>query len=180
MARLHPFWSPGKLCVWRIVALWDVSFTDLHRTLEAAIGYFELGMPGDALAELDSLNSVHQGTVEALELRAVIEQDLGKWNEAAATYKKLCKHQDIPIERYIAWACCLYEACRVDECRDALKHAPKAAAANDALWNFHMACYEAIDGSKGTAKAHVTRAIELDARFKPMAERNRNLRPLLE
>jgi tetratricopeptide (TPR) repeat protein len=162
------------------VAFWDVSFTDLHRTLEAAIGYFELGMPGDALAELDTLSPLHQETVEALELRAVIEQDLGKWNEAAATYEKLCKYRDIPVERYISWACCLYEACRVEECVDALNQAPKAATADDALWNFHMACYEAIVGNKHGAREHVARSIQLDARFKPMAERNRNLRPLLE
>jgi hypothetical protein len=48
------------------------------------------------------------------------------------------------------------------------------------LWNFHLACYEALLGCLEEARCHVHRALSLDPALRVMAERNENLAPLLK
>ena len=152
--------------------------SQFNRTLEAAVGFFELGMPEEALRELDSLPPADQGEEEVLELRLVLFQHLGRWDDASQACSRLCQHKGADVDRFIAWGCCLYELARVEECRRVLLQAPPEARGNG-LWNFHLACYEAILGCREEARRLVHRALELDPALKAMAACNENLAPLL-
>lgn len=154
-------------------------FTKFNRTLEAAVGYFELGMAEEALRELDTLEPADQSEEEVLELRLVLNQHLGRWAGAAEACAGLCAIKGADIDRFIGWGCCLYELGRIAECRDALLKAP-ACARDHGLWNFHIACYEAILGNKDEARRLILRSIELDPALRSMALRNENLVPLLQ
>lgn len=150
----------------------------LTRVLQAAIGYLELGMPAEGLRELDTLPPEGRAQVECLELRAVLEQHLGNWQGAADTYAELGRREPENAERFIAQGCCLYELRRVPEARAALLSAG-AHARDHALWNYHLACYEAILGNRARARELVHASLRLDPCLRAMACQNENLAPLL-
>jgi len=156
-----------------------VPLSQFNRTLEAAVGFFELGMPEEALRELDSLPPADQGEEEVLELRLVLFQHLGRWDDASQACSRLCQHKGADVDRFIAWGCCLYELARVEECRRVLLQAPPEARGNG-LWNFHLACYEALAGHGEAARKRVQLAIRLDPCLRHMAQQNSNLAPMLK
>ena len=161
-----------------IMTFYRVLFSKLNRTTEAAVGYFELGMSQSALQELDQLPSGDQLEPEVLELRAVIHQQTGNWAEAAKAFKALCARRDADVEHFIGWGCCLYELGTYEEARQALLTAPKALQHNG-LWNFHLACYEALVGHPEVARERVELAILIDPCLRNMAQQNTRLSPLL-
>jgi tetratricopeptide (TPR) repeat protein len=150
-----------------------------QRTLEAAIGYVELGMAGEALHELDSLSPAHQREAPSLELRAVILQQLERWEDAAAIHSELCQAPDASIDRFIGWGCVLYELGRYADCRSALLAAPPSAR-DHGLWNYHLACYEILLGNREAGRQLIRKALQIEPRLRSMALRNENLRPLIE
>jgi Tfp pilus assembly protein PilF len=170
---------PGWLSFSRPVTPWGVPFSKLSRTTEAAVGYFELGMIEAALQELDQLSPGDQREPEVLELRSVIHQHTGQWSEAARAFQALCARRDADVEHFIGWGCCLYELGAYEEARQALLSAPEAMHRNG-LWNFHLACYEALAGHGEAARKRVELAIRLDPCLRHMAQQNSNLAPLLK
>lgn len=160
------------------VTHWDVPFSKLSRTTEAAVGYFELGMTESALQELDQLPPKDQLEPEVLELRSVIHQHTGQWAEAARAFGALCARRDADLEHFIGWGCCLYELGAYEEARQALLSAPENIR-QSGLWNFHLACYEALLGHSEAARERVELAIRLDPCLRHMAQQNSNLARLL-
>lgn len=155
-----------------------VPFTQFHQTLESAIGYFELGMAAEALRELDTLPETDQTEEEVLEMRLVLNQHLGCWEEAAAAAEALCHLRGADADRYITWGCCLCELGRFEECRRALELAPAEARSN-ALWNYHRACCEAVLGNPESARHLVRHSLSIDPTLRPLAEGNGHLKALL-
>jgi tetratricopeptide (TPR) repeat protein len=155
-----------------------VPFTQFNRILESAIGFFELGMAEEALHELDTLPTADQSEEEVLEFRLVLFQHLGRWEDSVRIAAQLCQGRHPDVDRFIVWGCCLYEVQRIEECRTALLQAPEAARQHG-LWNFHLACYEALLGHLEEARRLIVRALQLDPLLQPMAQRNENLAPLL-
>lgn len=153
-------------------------FSRLTKSLEAAVGYFELGMAEESLRELDALPPESQCELEVLELRAVACQQLGRWASAAAAYEAMCRLPCADTDRFIGWGCCLYELGAYADCRLALLSAPPESRCHG-LWNFHLACYEALLGNTKDARKLIRRALTLDPALRRMAERNENLAPLL-
>jgi hypothetical protein len=78
-----------------------VPFTNFNRTLEASVGYFELGMAEEALRELDTLEPADQSEEEVLELRLVLNQHLGRWAGAAEACAGLCAIKGADIDRLV-------------------------------------------------------------------------------
>lgn len=150
-----------------------------NRVLQSAIGYHELGMPEEALRELGTVDPARRGELPTLELRAVLLVQLGRWEEAAETHADLCRADGSCADRFIAWGCCLYELGRIADGRDALLAAP-ASARGHGLWNFHLACYQAMLGDKQDAHGSLHRALASDPQLSAMAARNSNLAPLME
>lgn len=160
------------------MARYPVPETKLNHVLRAAIGWYELGLAAEALAELDSLAAPDRGRTESLELRAVVLQQLRRWEEAVQTYAHLCRNPGASVDQFIAWGCCLYELNRVEECRAALLNAP-VEAREHGLWNFHLACYESILGNQAEARRLIQHCLAVEPRLRSMAVRNENLAPLL-
>ncbi len=150
----------------------------LNHVLRAAIGWFELGSYAEALGELDRLPVGDRNRTETLELRAVILQQMDRWDEAARSYTVLCGRDGAPVDRFIAWGCCLYEMGRIPECRLALLSAPEEAR-TCGLWNFHLARYESILGNKEEARRLVLECLRLEPSLMGMVQRNEHLAPLV-
>jgi hypothetical protein len=61
----------------------------LAKNLSAAVGWLELGLPKDALAELDRLPEEARGLPDVLEVRWLILADLKQWDTALQTSERL-------------------------------------------------------------------------------------------
>lgn len=155
-----------------------VPFTQFNRTLEAAVGYFELGLAEEALRELDTLPADDQREEDVLELRFVLNQHLGRWEAASHCCEALCRCQGADVDRFIAWAACLHELGEVASCKVAMQQAPPEARRH-ALWNFHMACYEAMLGRCKSAVGHMEAALAIEPATRSMIALNSHLAPLL-
>ena len=131
-----------------------------------------------ALQELDQLPPGDQLEPEVLELRSVIHQHTGRWADAARAFQALCARRDADVDHYIGWGCCLYELGAYEEARQALLSAPENLR-RSGLWNFHLACYEALVGRSEEARERIEKAIRLDPCLRHMAEQNSRLAPLL-
>jgi tetratricopeptide (TPR) repeat protein len=158
---------------------WHVDCVEkrLH-TLQAALGYYELGMADDALRELNELQGDGRVDTSALELRALVLQRLGKWREAAEAYAALAESPGASVDTYIACGCCFYEVGDYAACREALLRAPPAAR-DHGLWNFHLACYEALLENWDEARRLIRKSLVLEPRLRGMARRNENMRKLI-
>lgn len=148
------------------------------RSLDAAVGYFELGMVDDALGELDRLPPELAHEPEALELKVAIGQQTGRWELATTALETLCGQPGACVDLFVDWGCALYELGRVRECREALMKAP-AERTEHGLWHYHLACYESLLGATEAARQLLRRALELEPCLQRMAEANDNLQHLL-
>ena len=63
------------------------------RTLQAAQGYFELGMLDDALAELDTLPADLQEGAAVLQMRLFIHMREKRWTQALDISRAFCRVQ---------------------------------------------------------------------------------------
>jgi len=66
----------------------EISKTEIH-VLSAAVGWLELGLPKDALTELDQLSASAQECPDVLEVRWLILADLSEWDRALEVSSKL-------------------------------------------------------------------------------------------
>jgi len=148
------------------------------RSLDAAVGYLELGMIEDALAELRQLPAELRHEAEVLEMEAAIGQQTGRWDLAATALEELCGQPGARVDQFIEWGCCLYELGRVEACRTALLQAPRERQEHG-LWNFHLACYESLLGATAEARRLIAQALSLEPQLRRMAEANENLAQLL-
>ena len=142
------------------------------------MGYFELGMIDDALAELRLLPPKLRQEPEVLEMEAAIGQQTGRWNVACDALAQLCSQPDARVDSFVEWGCCLYELGRTEECRCALLQAP-AERETHGIWHFHLACYQSLLGSGEEARRLIHRALQLEPCLRRRAEANENLIPFL-
>lgn len=84
---------------------------DAHRLL-AASGWFELGCPDDALAELEAMSAKNQRHPDALEMQWLIQAEQKHWSAALTTATRLV--QTAP-ERPAGWLHRAYAMRRVPE-----------------------------------------------------------------
>jgi predicted Zn-dependent protease len=153
---------------------------DADATCRRALGFLELGMPEDALAELDELRV---GSSAALHLRVDALFRLGQWK--AATEICLPMVEQEPADP--AWWIQAAYATRRDRSlaeaevllRDALRHHPRHP-----LVLYNLACYACVQDRPDEARELLLRAIRIDpAQVLAMAKKDPDLlaiRPWLQ
>ena len=141
---------------------------DLQRQLLAAQGYSELGMPAEALAELDALGPARQGDAEVLNARLFVLMKARRWPEALAVAEALCARDPGEVAGFIHAAFCLHELGRTREARDRLLSGP-VTLRQEATFHYNLGCYEAVLGNPEAARAHLLRSFEIDRKFRSIA-----------
>lgn len=134
----------------------------------AALGYIELGMLGEAKAELEGLSEGASTSVETNILRLRVAQCEKSWGEARYYAGLLRRHQPGEPE----WAIMLAYAIR--RCEDipaarkvlleALTDFPK-----EAVIHFNLACYACQLGDLPKARDYLNRALDLDRSYLDLA-----------
>jgi len=149
---------------------------DFHRA-EAAVGYANLGMFGDALTELETLSPGMLSDPGVLEFKLRLLERANRWQDAAALAARLASSHPDEARWFIAWA---FAKRRSDSIETASKILADAASLHpkDPLIQFNLGCYAAQRGDLSTAQTYVRKAIELDHDMEQLALHDPDLEPL--
>lgn len=145
--------------------------------LNAALGYMNLDMTDEALAELDALPPEELNLPETNAVRTAILIRRRNWEGALELARLLCRsHPDQPSP-YLDVAFCLHELRRTEEAKQTLLSGP-ALLRKSGIFYYNMACYEAQLGNIGSARDYLSQAVRLDDHYREMALDDPDLEPL--
>jgi tetratricopeptide (TPR) repeat protein len=144
---------------------------------DAAIGYAELGMFADAIAELECVDPLNRAAPEVLAVRAAIYHGLKKWDALQVVAARLVEHDPTNVQWTVSLAYATRRAVSIESARDILLTAhprfPK-----EAVIPFNLACYYCQLGELETAKDHLRRAFQIDPNWREAALDDKDLEPL--
>ena len=144
------------------------------QVIRAASGWLELGMPDDALEELNGLEGDDRCSRKALELELAARMAKGYWKDGSATALELCAQNIDEPDFFLSAAYCLHEAGETGEAMKTLLRGPRALEGLP-VYHYNMACYMWTLGDKDGAKEHLGKAIEMDESFLESARSDRDL-----
>lgn len=150
---------------------------DHQRTLLAAQGYCELGMPTDAVGEIEAIPVRWQRHPAVLEMRLIVLMQLKRWPTALAAAHELISIAPHINMGYIHAAYCLHELGRTDAARDILLGGPASLHAEPVFY-YNLACYECRLGQLESARAYLEKTFALDKKFRNFAKTDPDLLPL--
>ena len=152
--------------------------TPHEKNLLAVQGYYELGLPAEALAELESIaDPAFQQRTDVLSLRMMLLMDLHRWADALGPAQNLCEREPDSPAPFIQAAFCLHEVGRTREARALLREGP-ATLVRDAVYHYNLACYEAVLGDVEAAQAHLRDSFRLNPEMREAARQDRDLEPI--
>lgn len=152
-----------------------------ERALLAAQGYLELGMVGEALAELASIEdpAAFSHDPDLLELRLQILMQGRRWTEALEAAETLLRASPGTVSAYIHGAFALHELGRTAEARDLLLKGPPILR-NDPTFHYNIGCYEAVLGNREAALHSLRESFAIDATYRDFAKKDPDLTLLRE
>jgi Flp pilus assembly protein TadD len=151
----------------------------LVSVLRVALGWLELGLPEDALRELETLEPRDRMRKQALELKLVAQMKAGRWNAGADTGRLLCLREPKEPRFFIQAAYCLHETGDTEAARNWLMTGPSSLI-EDPLFHYNIACYHAVLGESKRARSHLRRAFSMDASLRGRAREDQDLSALGE
>ena len=138
------------------------------------MGWVELGLADEALAELESLPAEAQQERSALEVKLVALMECQSWNSASETARLLClKAADEP-EFFLRAAFCLHETGDTHAACQQLLRGPKSLF-EMAIFHYNLACYLWTLGEGCRARAHLQTAVTMDESYREAARTDRDL-----
>jgi predicted Zn-dependent protease len=147
---------------------------DPARTMLAASGWLDLGLPEGALEELNRLSPSDRNRPEALELKLQAQMDAKAWNAAADLARVLCVRQPANARYFLHAAYCLHETGDTLAARNQLLSGPKALLEMP-MFHYNLACYHWTLGEQERARTHLSRAIAMDESYREAALTDRDL-----
>ncbi len=151
----------------------------LVSVLQTALGWLELGLPEDALRELEGLDARDRMRKQALELKLVAQMKAERWNAGADTGRLLCLREPKEPRFFIHAAYCLHETGDTEAARNWLMTGPSSLI-DDPLFHYNIACYHAVLGEPKRARSHLRRALSMDESLRGRASQDADLATLGE
>ncbi len=149
----------------------------LKRSLAAIDGYLFLGMPEEAMQELNEIEEADQQDSIVLSNRIRVLLYLHHWTEAERLSKLGGEIFPDENEFMVQRAFALHQLQKAREAIQVLLTAPEWIRKTGIL-HYNLACYEARLGDLRTARQCIRAAIELNASFKKNAKTDPDLRRL--
>lgn len=149
------------------------------RHLTAAEGFLELGLPGEALRELDWIEPEMRHASEVLLIRLNIYRRWGKWALAEAAARVLYRRNRSNTGHIFRLAEAVWHS-RGHEASIQLLNEAIVRRRGCSMLVYQLAIYEALDGRVAAARQHLADAIELLPGYREFAQEDERLRPLLE
>jgi hypothetical protein len=144
------------------------------KTLRAASGWLDLGLPDEALVELQGLPADVQRLRLPLELKLAAQMEQQEWNAASETARLLCLKAEDEPEFFLRAAYCLHETGDTLAACNQLLRGPKTLF-EMAIFHYNLACYLWTLGEGARARSHLKQAIEMDESFLESAREDRDL-----
>jgi len=146
----------------------------LQHHINAAQGYMELGMPDEALAELERVPSGERGSEDAVQLRVYILMRSQRWQQALAACEELrAARPGFPLA-YIHGAFCLHELGRTAEAVALLNRGPESLQ-REPVYFYNLGCYHAVLGDPDEAKKCLRTSFGMDGKFREIARHDPDL-----
>lgn len=152
----------------------DNPHMDSKQVIRAASGWLELGMPEDALNELNSLKSEDAKGAKALQLKLAAEMARENWSSASESAMRLCEIEVDEPEFFLSAAYCLHEMGLTDDAMKWLLRGPDALS-EMAVYHYNLACYLWKLGEKERARNHLAQAVRMDADLMESAQHDEDL-----
>lgn len=151
----------------------------IERSLTAAQGYLELGMPAEALEELNTLPGDLVSHAEILQLKLVILMQLRSWDSACEICHALRNRFPQLTVGFIHGAFCLHEMGHTKEAKNLLLAGPPALL-REATYHYNLGCYEAVLGNVEEALQYLRTSFAMDQNFRIIAQRDPDLKSLAD
>lgn len=146
----------------------------LAKTLRAAEGWLELGLPDEALYELRGLPADAASLLPVMQLRLFALMEMREWRDAAEAACVLCAQVKDEPDFFLRAAYCLHETGMTQEAYYQLIKGPDSLQKMP-VFHYNLACYLWVLGEGETARNHLERAIEMDAEFLEVARTDSDL-----
>ncbi len=150
---------------------------DTRQILEAAQGYFSLGLFDEVIEELDGLRGEDAEAVAAVALRIEAFQARKDWGLARELAEEMARREPAKPEWWIAWAYALRREKTIQDARGVLWEAVQLHPAVD-LIQYNLACYACVLGELDEARRLLARALALAPGCRAMARRDEDLKAL--
>jgi predicted Zn-dependent protease len=145
-----------------------------QRLLVAAQGYSELDLPELALAELGLIPAEFRHDPIFVETRLSVLMQAKRYKDALPAARELCQVCPERTAGFIHLAFCLHELGNTGAARDLLLTGPAALKA-EATYYYNLACYEAVLGNLGEARAHLDVSFAMDRKLRDYAHTDPDL-----
>ena len=147
------------------------------RYLEAAKGYYDLGMYSEADASLSKISEIGQSTSAVLRVRADIYDLVEDWESLQPVVRHLAKLEPEDVRWLILDASVTRRLGSSKAAKDILLQALPSYP-NDPALQYELSRYEAQAGNIDQAKKYLKRAVSIDPRFGLMAVNEPDLEAL--
>lgn len=139
--------------------------SQLQRSLDAVDGYLYLGLPKEALQELNDAGIDDQFEIATLRSRIRVLLHLKRWEDAEALSGKGAALHPDENEFTVQRAFALHQLKRGNEAAGVLLAAP-AWIRQTGILHYNLGCYEARLGDLRMAKKCIEAALEMNSDFK--------------
>jgi len=152
----------------------DPNAREWQKPLLAADGYLYLGMPTQALGELESIGDSAQHASPVLRARVRVLLHLRRWHDANALSEAGISLYPDENEFTVQRAFALHQLKKGSDAVKVLLSAPEWIRKTGIL-HYNLACYEAQLGDLTTARQCINAAIEINSSFKKNARTDPDL-----
>lgn len=153
---------------------------DTQRRLRYASGYTALGMFAEAVHEIEAVAPEDRFAPAVLTAQVNLCLETKKWEAAVAIGRNLATRAP---ELEVGWISCAYalrELGRLTEARDCLLEAEPRHGATCAVLHYNLACYYALLGDLAKARQRLSRATQMEPKFKSEALEDPDLKAIQE
>jgi len=152
---------------------------DFEWRLRAAVGYAELGMNRESIAELNAIDTRSQILPEVLQLRLHHLMREKKWARALTVSRKLCQVAPHCSAGFLHAGFCLHELGKTAQAKKLLMKGP-ATLLREPIYYYNMGCYDALLGNAKSAQVHLLTSFKMDPSFRDIAKKDPDLKAIQE
>jgi tetratricopeptide (TPR) repeat protein len=153
--------------------------TRQRRRLESVEGYLLLGMPVDALRELDALRNGGFDNLVVCRVRAEALRDLKRYEDALQEYERFDAGHPDDLTTLMGMAWCFK---RIDRLEDAIETMQRAYRAHpdEPVVLYNIACYLSLAGDKTQSLSWLGRALRMEPKLRRLIARESDFDNLRE
>ncbi len=148
------------------------------RHVRYARGYLELGLLNEASDELEAVDFSDRFLPDVLAVRGELHLAAKHWELLTGVGRELTTRAPAVEQGWIYWAYALRELQRIAEAKAVLLEAEPRHGRTSATLHYNLACYHALLGEMGEARARLKTAFRMHPEFKEAARADPDLKSL--